>query len=282
MLVFRAPGVVFAVLAASAVLAMAGASGPLFVSSTGSAALSREVGKDCLESRLPSVVYPRADEAFGTLGVLQDPAGLRRVDGTVSSSMVAAGLPAPGRVLIAQPTVTVAGRYATTTLFARAGAESHVQVLQRIPGDGLMLSDLGARRLGVRLGGMLSVQGQRVRVTALYKDLNGPGFGTGVPRYWCTWSALLLTTLEHRPPPVALTDEATLLRLARAGVGEPGSPRQDGATVTWYSPIPAAASTLHQARGFLAAQTRLPPALGQRDAARWRRRCPTVAPWTRR
>lgn len=265
MLAFRAPGVVLAVLAATAVLAMAGASGPLFVSSTGSAALSREVDKECPESRLPSVVYPRSDEAFGTLGVLQDPAGLRRVDETVSSSMVAAGLPAPGRVLIAPTALTVAGRDATTTLFARAGADSHVQVLQRIPGDGLMLSDLGARRLGVRLGGTLSVRGQSVRVTGLYRDLNGPGFGTGVPRYWCTWSALLLTTLERRPPPLALTDEATLLRLSRASANEPGTPRQDGATVTWYSPIPAAASTLTQARGFLTHQAQLGPTLAQRD-----------------
>lgn len=265
MLVFRTPGVVLAVLAATAVLATAGASGPLFVSSTGSAALSREVDKECPESRLPSVVYPRADQAFGTLGVLQDPAGLRRLDQTVSGAMVATGLPGPGRVLIAPAALTVAGRDAVVTLFARTGADRQVQVLQRIPGHGLMLSDLGARRLGVRLGGTLSVRGQSVRVTGLYKDLNGPGFGVGVPRYWCTWSSLLLTTLERQPPPVALTDEATLLRLSRASANEPGTPRQDGATVTWYSPIPAATSTLTQAHGFLAEQARLVPALAQRD-----------------
>lgn len=264
-LVLRAPGVVLAVLTATAVLAMAGASGPLFVSSTGSAALPREVGRECPEARLPSVAYPSADELFGRLGVLQDPGGLRRLDGTVSAATTAAGLPAPGRVLTATTGLTAAGRDATTTLFARAGAEDHVQVLRRIPGDGLLLSDLGALRLGVRLGDTLRVRDQSVRVTGLYEDLNGPGFGTGVPRYWCTWSPLLLTSLDYRPPPFAITDEATLLRLSRAGANGPGTPLQDGAAATWYSPIPAAASTLTRARGFLADQGRLPAALAQRD-----------------
>ncbi len=265
MLPLRSPGVVVAIVVAAGVLALTGASGPLFVSSTGSAALSREVDKDCPESGLPSVRYPRADELFGRLGILQDPAGLRRTDKAVAAAMVAAGLPAPGPVLIAQPGLTVAGRDATTTLFARAGAEQHVQVLRRIPGAGLLLSDLGARRLGVVVGGSLSVRGQSVRVVGLYQDLNGPGFGTGVPRYWCTWSPLLLTTLESRPPPVALTDEATLLRLSRAGANGPGIPRQDGAWATWYSPVPAAGTTLTGAREILAGQARLGPELARAD-----------------
>lgn len=261
-------GVAVAVAAGAAVLAVAAASGPLFLSSTGSAALAREAAAQCPEAPLPAVTYPSRGVLFGSLNVVQDDVGLHRTDTAVRSAFVDVGLPTPFRVLTAQPPIDLPGGSTTpVTLFSRAGALDHLTVLRRTPGRGLWFSDLAAARLGLTLGDRVTVGGQTARVVGLYRDLNGPGFGHGVPRYWCSWSALILVTLESRPPPLVFTDDATLVRLGQASVQRGGGPRHDAVSATWYAPIHPQHLTLAQARDRIDRGHRLPDALAGRAPA---------------
>jgi putative ABC transport system permease protein len=260
-LVFRAPAVVLAVFLAAAVLALAAASGPLFVSSTGSAALAREVASRCPEDPLPSFTYPAGDAAYGDAGTLRDRAGVDAAP--TAAALTGAGLPAPYRVVIGQPTTPTRLGELSVTLFARDGAEGHVRVLSRVPGPGLLMSDLTAERLGLRVGDRLSFHGRSAPVVGLYEDLNGRGFGAGVPRWWCSWSGLIISTLERRPPPLLLTDEATVLRLTNAGT----KPGRDYAQVSWYAPT--APATLADAAAVVAAQARSVDALAGLDTVLW-------------
>ena len=258
-LVLRAPAVVVAVALSAAVLALAAASGPLFVSATGSAALSRQAAEVCPEALLPALHY----SGYG--GRLLDRPGLDRTQTTIAAAVAAAGLPAPERVLLAD--VPLDGQQQGLTLFSRAGAEDRVRVTARVPGTGILLSDLAARRLQLELGDTVRSSGLPVRIVGLYTDLNGPAFGTDVPRYWCTWKRQILVTLEQRPPPLALTDPDTLLRLARPVAPTPGptDPPLDAVGATWYSPAAVDAATLGRADEILAAQGRLPGALDRLD-----------------
>ena len=79
LLVLRHPAVLLAVAGTCALLAMAAASGPLFLSSVGAASLQGRVAEQCPEADRPAVSAPPG-----------------RVQGdTVRAAMAAAGLPAP-------------------------------------------------------------------------------------------------------------------------------------------------------------------------------------------
>lgn len=243
----RQPGVVAALLGATVILGIAAASGPLFLSSAGSAAVDRFTADFCPEQLEPALAS--RDNPFD----YSDAATRRADDATVRAAFREQGLPAPYRILTADVVARLGagGRRAPLMLYSRADMLDHVRVRESADGEGLWFSDLELQRRGLRVGDQVSVAGARAPIVGSYQDLNGPGFGADVPRYWCSWSSAILVTLESRPPPFVLADEATVARLAAAVP----SGRPD---VAWYSPVALDDLSVSRAEEIIAATDGLP------------------------
>ena len=267
------------VAAAAAVLALAAASGPLFLSSVASAGVARAVERDCPEAPLARVEFPPyADDRPGAFGrgrtagnrpdqAPGDVAQLDRADRAVQAALREQGLAPAFRVLTASVPAQFGpgARPQSVSLLARPELPRHVDVVAGDPGrPGLWMSDLAAARAGVGVGDTVVVAGERAPVVALYRDLVGPGYGGDLRRDWCTWGRLIRVTLDYRPPPLLLADEATLLRLQRRGAPEQARREQAAgrsgwnvASATWYSPLDLDRLTLAGAREAQERATRL-------------------------
>ena len=254
-LLLRRPVVAAAVAGSCVLLAIAAASGPLFLASVGSAALQRNVSVQCPEADMPSL--SRSD--------VRSAAAIKSDDAAVRSAMAGVGLPVPYRVTVAQPTANL-GRQASQplTFYGRRDALDHVQKLRGTGGSGVWISDLEAGRQNVRLGDPVVVGGVRTSIVGVYQDLAGTGFGAELPSYWCSWSSLILPSLETRPPPFLIADEPTMARLA-TGLAVQAAAKttvlQNTARPTWYSPVPAGQLTLAEADDVLARRDRLTAAV---------------------
>lgn len=250
-LLLRRPIVAVAIAGSCALLAVGAASGPLFLASVGAAALQRNVAVQCPESDM--ITVGRSD-ARGAAAIKTD-------DATVRAGLARVGLPPPYRVTVAQPTGTLAGQEPQQlTFYGRAGAFDHVRRIRSTGGSGVWISDLQARRQNVRMGDSVVVGTVRTSVVGLYQDLAGEGFGAQLPPYWCTWSSLIVPSLESRPPPLLLADGPTMARisdvLARQ-VAASGAILEDTARPNWYAPVPADQLTLAEAGTALTRRDRL-------------------------
>jgi putative ABC transport system permease protein len=241
-LLLRHPAVLLAVAGTFALLALAAASGPLFLSSVGAAALQARAAAQCPEADRPTVSAPP--------GPVEDR--------TVRVEMALAGLPAPyavTEVLVSSP-FGINTTSTPLTVYGRVDALDHVRKISG-GGSGLWVSDLEAARQRVRIGDTVTVGSARLPIVGLYEDLAGPGFGRELPAYWCTWAPDIVPTLESRPPPFLLADPATVERLTaimrQEGFGQRGGRFQ----TDWYAPVDTARLTLTEADGLLAARDRL-------------------------
>ncbi|HEY6744369.1 MAG TPA: hypothetical protein VI357_01495 [Mycobacteriales bacterium] len=249
------PGASAAVLVATAVLGIAAATAPLFLSSAASGALHRAVAT-CPDSYTPGVTNRSADNVVDY--TLSQPAveyaGIE--DGAVRGVLAQRGVPVGERVLVLPAdrtggfvTVAAGRNQASVTAFASASALSKVVVLRGHPGDpGLWLPDKLARRLGADAGDTVLARGRPVPVAGVYRGLDDPSYGGELPVAWCRWSALILPTIGDRAPavrPLVLTDDRTLLTLA--GYDEPWT--------TWSAAIDPATARAGDATAIAAAIT---------------------------
>jgi putative ABC transport system permease protein len=252
-LLLRRPAVLAAIAGTCALLAIAAASGPLFLSSAGAAALQRRVAAQCPEADRPAVV--------GEPG----PA----TSASVRAATVAAGLPAPYEVTTDQiraPFGTNPDRM-DLTLYARADVFAHVRKI-RGGGEGLWVSDLDARRYGVKIGDRITIGRVSTPVAGLYEDLAGPGFGGTLPPYWCTWEQAIVPTLENRPPPFLLADTPTMARLTAAYLAGDRRLFAGGIETIRYADVDTADLTLTEADRVLAGQAALATTLDDTFAVR--------------
>lgn len=248
LLLFRRPVVVVAVAGTCALLAVAAASGPLFLASVGASALQRTVSVQCPEADVPTV--RRSDP--------QSAADIRRADGEVRAGLAAVGLPAPYRVTVAQPTARLGRdpRQQQLTVYGRSDALARVRPVRTGPGAGLWISDLEARRQGVRLGDTVVIGAVRAPIVGVYQDLAGSGFDAPLSPYWCSWGSLIVPSLEFRPPPFLIADEPTMDRIATELAGR-DTVVDNTARPAWYATVPADRLTLAEADDVLGRQARL-------------------------
>lgn len=252
LLLLRRPVVALAVAGTCALLAVAAASGPLFLASVGASALQRTVAEQCPEADVPAV--RRSDP--------QSAADIRRADAEARAALAATGLPAPYRVTVAQP-IAQLGRDPQPqqlTFYGRADALDHVQKVRASAGAGLWISDREAERRNVRLGDTVVVGSVRAPIVGVYRDLAGGEIGGELPSYWCSWSSLILPSLEFRPPPFLIADEPTMDRIATELAGR-NTVVENTARPTWYSAGPADRLTLTEADDVLDRQSQLAVAL---------------------
>ena len=108
------------------------------------------------------------------------------------------------------------------------------------------MSDRFATGRGLRPGDTLEFASGNAAVAGIYRDLSGDSVLTELPAYWCSWSDLILPTLEGRPPPFMLVDPQTLYSLVPPPTeAEPEPPE---IFAWWYSPVRPAELSLVSAR----------------------------------
>ncbi|HEX5493629.1 MAG TPA: FtsX-like permease family protein [Mycobacteriales bacterium] len=240
MLLWRQPGVLVALVVAAAILGIAGASAPLFLASTSTAGLAREMRSDCPEWPWPAVTNLPSQNLWeiGKMPTNRTAASVRAANPTVRAAMRRQGLADPYRVLMAQVGLLPPGvppRLASPiTLYSRPGALDHVDVLDRAGGHGVWIPDTLAARQHLRAGQSVTLSGHATRVVGLYRDLAASNIG--LPAYWCTWASLIEPTFENTPPPFVLTDDADVLGAGTQVAAE------------WFSPVDSGRLTLPTAQ----------------------------------
>lgn len=250
-----------ALVVATAILGVAAASGPLFLSSAGSAAFARGVDGGCVERARPSVSNPAVADLevlVGNYFPTQLGSQLEASDQAVTAAMVALGLPAPYRVMTTyadlRPSTDTVN--SAVTLFSRADALDHVQIVEQTGQRGVWITDRYAGVRGLRAGDTLQLAFGDAPIAGIYKDLAGDGLVSELPAYWCTWSDLIVPTLENRPPPFVLVDPETLYPLV-PDIPELGetAPEIFG---WWYSPVDPAQLSIAEARDLVGRAEPLP------------------------
>ena len=205
MLLRRRPGVLLATAGAAAVLAVAGASVPLFLSSAGSEAVALQAGERCPKDT-------------GATSIVETTGG-SALDAPDPFTPLAARLGPPlqwGRMETWLEGAEPSSRAPVVVLF-RDGAEGHLEVQERAPTpDGVWLSDRAAERARAAPGGSVELGGVELPVAGVYRDLAA---GTISDPYWCAHRGdLLLRGADLIPPrPVVLVDRATWQRLEATG-----------------------------------------------------------------
>jgi putative ABC transport system permease protein len=236
--------VFLAIVGAAAVLAIAAASGVLFLSTIGTASLKAQAAQDCPEYSLPAANTNVAG------------ADLARVRTGGVKEFRANGLPTPYTAEVGSTQIQAS----TVHLYARPGALDHVQKLTPSAGSGAWFPDVFAVKIGVHPGDtILAANRQPIRVAGIYKDLApNPYQLSELPRYFCTWKAQIVSTaasdqaiaatpINFRQGPLLIADEKTVGRAADGSV-----------SVSWYAPLPASTPL----SGYTAGQTKAAAAAG--------------------
>lgn len=246
-LLLRHRAVLAAIAGTCALLAIAAASGPLFLSSAGAAALQRRVAEQCPEADRPALRASAGDARGAT------------------RAMTAAGLPAPYGVVVDGISAPFGSSSTPTglTLYGRADVFDHVRKVGG-GGEGLWVSDLDAERYRVKVGDRVTVGSLSIPIAGRYQDLAGPGLGLRtLPPYWCTWTQAIVPTLDNRPPPFVIADGPTMARIVAASQQEEDPRFAAAIDSTWYSPVDTTRLTLTEADGVLAGEQRLKAAVGR-------------------
>jgi len=249
-LLLRYPGLLLAIGTAGAILAMAGASSPLFLSSAGNAALHQGLDATCPWTAGVSLTAsgPLAgkDLPFFPNGFMPSSAidAFRHADGDVRR--VARTIPHMGPVQLqivgsaVQASAPRGAKASSVRLYTRDGALANVQKLEGSTGSGIWLPNTTASALQLGAGDSVHLAGPDqavdVRVAGVYRDL------ATLPRnrFWCGQDHLiypLSAFANYLPPPLVLADRETFLDLSHRL-------REGGALFTWELPLAADGLTL--------------------------------------
>jgi putative ABC transport system permease protein len=225
LLLLRHPAVFLAIAASTAVLAVAAASGVLFLSTLDTASLQAQAANDCPERSMPgfSSVLP-ANRVAGAR-----PAG-------IDAMRRSGALGSPYAVELGFATVQTV----PINLYSRAGALDHVQKLTPATGGtGVWIPDNFVQQWNVKPGDYLqTTSGHPIRVAGVYRSLSPNPFAlANVPRYFCSWTDLIIRrVVEHGTGPLLISDEQTL-----------GAAADGPVEISWYDPIPLKSISLSQA-----------------------------------
>ncbi|MDT4936339.1 MAG: putative transport system permease protein [Pseudonocardiales bacterium] len=214
-LLLRHPAVFLAIVAATAVLAIAAASGVLFVSTLDTASLQNQAAGDCPERSMPgfSSDVPAADAAGARV------TGLRAMSAHEP-------LGTPYAVELGYATVQTV----PVNFYSRPGALDHVTKLRSVGGPGAWIPDNFVQQWHVQPGEYLrTTAGRQVRVAGVYKSMSPNPFQlANVPQYFCQWSDLIIRrVVEYGTGPFVIADEATLAAAV-----------DDTVQISWYDPLP--------------------------------------------
>jgi putative ABC transport system permease protein len=196
------------VVAAALILALTTTSGRLFLASTGDAAIAQEFKRIGGIPTLALVMFG-ADRSEAS-------AVEAEVESVVRNQ--APELGPPVRSMLGPTLDAVAGaRTAQVQLAARDGAGAHLQVLDRVTGDGVWITDTTAQSLGVRAGQTVRLDGRSgiaLKVAGVYRDLAADG--RSLDPFWSPLASTIYTLRPDRdtPAPLLLADPDRFVDLA--------------------------------------------------------------------
>ena len=194
--------------AAALILALTTTSGRLFLASTGDAAIAQEFKRIGGVPTLALVVFG-ADRSEAS-------AVEAEVESVVRDQ--APELGPPVRSMVGPTLDAVAGaRTAQVQFAARDGAGAHLQVLERVTGGGVWITDTTARSLGVRAGQTVRLGGRSgiaLAVAGVYRDLAADG--RSLDPFWSPLASTIYTPRADRdtPAPLVLVDPDRFVDLA--------------------------------------------------------------------
>lgn len=237
-LLLRQPMAMFALAAASSILGLAASTGPLFISSVGTGALHVAAEKRCVQDDQISVINPALNVYLPVAADPQAGASVQAADPVVRAAFNRANLPEPDLTTYTTVATTDdSGRFPTDVgLFSNDDALAHVEVLSRVPGGGIFITNTYAAQLGIGAGDQLLLAATAIPIAGVYRDLDDAGFRTVLPDFWCHWRSLIVTSVSSQPPPFVLADAATVYELGGDVEAE------------WTSPVDIAGLTLAEAR----------------------------------
>lgn len=216
LLLLRQPVVFLAIVGAAAVLAVAAASGPLFLSTIGTASFAAQAEQRCPEDGQPTVRAMTGGTNVATLAR----SGLDRY--------AASGI--PNAYVAANGYTTV--QASLVHLFSRADALDHVEKLTPDTGaPGVWVPNVFAAKIGAKPGGVITTtRGVRLPVAGIYRDLAPNPFALShLSRYWCTYTNQIVATvasdqaIASTPPlfrhgPWLIADQATVAKASSQNV----------------------------------------------------------------
>jgi putative ABC transport system permease protein len=208
----RFPGVLFAVIGAAVVLAVATASGPLFLSSAGAAALGEHLTQARRNPALTVTGFGPVSQAF-----------IGPADGALrATGRRVPQLEPPVLSVVADLSAIHAGSKAgeaSVHLISRTGFLSHVRAQGSPAQAGVWLSDTDATALGVRAGDVLRFRSGSSTATAPVAGTFEP-FGPGpLDPYWAPVASFLRGTQGSPASPVLLADLDTMTTIGTALAG---------------------------------------------------------------
>jgi putative ABC transport system permease protein len=239
LLLLRRPVIFLGIAIATGVLAIAASAGVLFASTLGTASLRAQAAESCPEDSMPAL----------SAAMFLDPGAhvsLTQVNDAGVTALRRAGIPGAGYAV--DLTGGAIGP-APVTLFSRVGALDHVETLTPDAGQaGVWFPSDFATASHIQPGQTVTLNGGAdLRVAGIYRALAPDPFRIShLPRYWCTWSQLILQKItgNYGTPPFLIADPQTV---AAAGTNVVGAFERDVQT-TWYAPVPVATMTLDEVR----------------------------------
>jgi putative ABC transport system permease protein len=211
----RYPGILGALVGGAALLAVAGAASPLFVSASGGAALGDEL----------DAVTPYGAGLYLAVNDFTDPESIEAPQGTPTLDERTAAfdegkaeIPDVGTTIVTVlgPAVEASGPggSAGVRIIARDGALDHVRRVAGDGGEGVWLADATAEELGVEPGDEVRLNDRPVRVAGLYRAL----YDEETQPYWRSLHNDIFPGPPEFtvPPTFAIADHDTVLSLAKA------------------------------------------------------------------
>jgi putative ABC transport system permease protein len=231
LLLLRQPVVFLAIVGAAAILAVAAASGPLFLSTIGTASFAAQAEQRCPEDGQPTV---RALTSGTNVAPIAQ-TGLRdySAHGITNAYVASDGYTTVGSSLV--------------HLFSRDGALAHVQTLTPNTGaPGVWVPNVFAAKIGAKPGGLIkTASGMRLPVAGIYRDLAPNPFQlSNLARYWCSYTNQIVATVASdqaiasslplfRQGPWLITDQATVAKASSQEV-----------ELLWSAAMPASSNAL--------------------------------------
>ena len=204
LLLVRHPAVFLAIMAATAVLAIAASSGVLFLSTLDTASLQSQAALDCPERSMP---------AFAGQVSTSDQLPQARRDGLKAmTSHDPLGTPFAVEIGFARV------QSVPITLYSRDDALDHVTKLRGSGGPGVWVPDAFAKKLHLEPGQTIRTTArQPIRIAGIYRAMYSSPFKlANIPPYFCNWSDLIVrnASAESGVGPFLISDEATIVKAA--------------------------------------------------------------------
>jgi len=254
LLLLRFPGLLLSVLAGALLLALAGASSPLFTSSSARSALANDLGETTFFGAGATIGQAGPFEGRPGFGPNTQAIGYRKQDQILRRSL--GDVPNLGDRILTLVGATVGvektGRESEpdqVRLLSRTDVLANVERVRGRQGDGVWVADTVAGRLGLEPGDTIRVslpnrpRRVEVAVDGIYKALwKSPD----TTPYWRSlYGQIYPRTVDFPPPPAFLIASENLFKHLTRGLG------QDHAQYRWEFPVEGEGLTMPEAEALV-------------------------------